>query len=513
MADVWEISRYVESHPENHGQRWRLAKKLYLAWEYRLALEHLQILKNEWDEKENVLRYLAATYYRLKRFNDSTGELEAALEIWPDSIGLREQLARTLDMGDRKEDGLEVWKEILERVPDHPFASRAVDIGERLKSGPPRGPVPAPQHYSPPEEAPAEGHAGKQFETTFETPPPSTPDLVCPFCGTRNSSGFGHCWRCHGVLSEASLSRLIVPVGSERKKRAQTSLFPIACGAVLVVLIVLDVYLTLPRFAAPERGESDIFVATTFREFVSERLAGTRVGLGLILVFCWPLLLNAGAYLTATQNVSRARLNFAGATLALFAYAMTWLPGLWVFIGLGCAAIAALLACMYFLGMTLRTALLAWMVQLIGVVSVSATAVAAIHGTGFVSELPLMVRYDSGPPNVPTLSYTGITPVEVKLKWESTGSAWLDRESASVGFDVRAGEHEKTLFVELRDDYERTKAFEKLKGQDVHITFEPIVLGAVYELLVTGREEGVVVTVEVWSLFNLTEIDEDESFE
>lgn len=513
MADVWEILRYVESHPDNHGQRWRLAKKLYLAWEYRLALEHLQILKNEWEEKENVLRYLAATYYRLKRFNDSCGELETALEIWPDSIGLREQLARTLDVGDRKEDGLEVWKDILERVPDHPFAARAVDIGERLKYGPPAGRTQGPQYDSLPEGAPAVGQAGRQFETTFETPPPSVPDLVCPLCGTRNSSGFDHCWRCHGVLSEANLSRLVVPIGSARKKRAQARLFPIACGAVLMALIVLDVYLTLPRFAAPERGESEIFVATTLREFVSERLAGTQVGLGLILVFGWPLLLNAGAYLTATQNVSRARLNFAGAALALFAYAMTWLPGVWLFVGLSCAAITAFLVCMYFLGMTLRTAFLAWMVQMIGVVSVSATAVAAIHGTGFVSEWPLMVRFDSGPAQVPTLSYTGITPVELALKWESTGSAWLDREAASVGFDVAAGKHEKTLFVELRDDYERTKAFEKLKGEDVHIAFEPIVPGTTYELLVSGREEGVVVTIEIWSLFNLTEINGNESVE
>ena len=206
-------------------------------------------------------------------------------------------------------------------------------------------------------------------------------------------------------------------------------------------------------------------------------------------------------------------MNFAGAALALFAYAMTWLPGVWLFLGVSCAAIAALPVCMYFLGMPLRTAFLAWMVQLIGVASVSATAVAAIHGTGFVSEWPLMVRYESGPADVPTLSYTGITPVELELKWESTGSAWLDREAASVGFDVQAGKHEKTLFVELRDDYKRTKTFEKLKGEDAHITFEPIVPGTIYEFLVSGREEGVVVTIEIWSLLNLAEIDGDESVE
>ena len=54
MTDVWDIAQYVEAHPDNNEQRWRLAKKLYMAWEYRLALEHLQVLKNEWDRNINV---------------------------------------------------------------------------------------------------------------------------------------------------------------------------------------------------------------------------------------------------------------------------------------------------------------------------------------------------------------------------------------------------------------------------------------------------------------------------
>ena len=37
MADVWDVARYVESHPDDTDQRWRLAKKLYMAWEFRIA--------------------------------------------------------------------------------------------------------------------------------------------------------------------------------------------------------------------------------------------------------------------------------------------------------------------------------------------------------------------------------------------------------------------------------------------------------------------------------------------
>ena len=65
MAETWELTQYVEAHPDNKGQRWRLAKKLYGEEDYRLAVEHLQILSNEWKDKSGVPRYLAATYMRL----------------------------------------------------------------------------------------------------------------------------------------------------------------------------------------------------------------------------------------------------------------------------------------------------------------------------------------------------------------------------------------------------------------------------------------------------------------
>ncbi len=71
MSDVWELAAYVEDHPGDHQQRWRLAKKLYAEREYLLALENLQVLNKEWTPKLNVQRYLAATYYRLGRYTEA----------------------------------------------------------------------------------------------------------------------------------------------------------------------------------------------------------------------------------------------------------------------------------------------------------------------------------------------------------------------------------------------------------------------------------------------------------
>lgn len=134
MADIWDIARYVEANPDDHEQRWRLAKKLYTAWEYRLALEHLQILKNEGPHRINILRYLGATYYRLGRYEEAIKELRTAIDNWPDELGLYEQLARVLEIAGDHEEAAAMWDMTLELDPHHPMAAHAA---ARLRSSQP----------------------------------------------------------------------------------------------------------------------------------------------------------------------------------------------------------------------------------------------------------------------------------------------------------------------------------------------------------------------------------------
>ena len=83
MADIASLTEHVEAHPGDYEQRWRLAKKLYEAHEYAVALEHLEILRDEWVAKINLVRYLAAVYYRLDRHADSIAALATAVRAWP----------------------------------------------------------------------------------------------------------------------------------------------------------------------------------------------------------------------------------------------------------------------------------------------------------------------------------------------------------------------------------------------------------------------------------------------
>ena len=125
MADAWDLTKYVEAHPDNLEQRWRLAKKLYKEGEYRLATEHLQILDNEWKDKSSIPRYLAATYSRLSRFEDAVTVLERAVEVWSDDVKMREQLAMMYVANGNKDAAKRAWAEVLVLDPKHPYAKSA----------------------------------------------------------------------------------------------------------------------------------------------------------------------------------------------------------------------------------------------------------------------------------------------------------------------------------------------------------------------------------------------------
>ena len=175
MAEIWDVAAHVESNPDDHAQRWRLAKKLYSAHEYRLALEHLNILKKEWTPKMNVHRYLAATYFRLGRYEEAINELEDSIQEWPDEIGLREQLAYVLKADKQYERTLDAWKAVLKLQPDHAIAKKSI---QKLKSVMEKG---EEAH-----EADTKLDPMVMEQDDIPTPPPM-PGMECPKCGAQNS--------------------------------------------------------------------------------------------------------------------------------------------------------------------------------------------------------------------------------------------------------------------------------------------------------------------------------------
>ncbi len=191
MADVDEIRAYVESHPDDHKQRWRLAKKLYSAWDYRSALEHLIVLREVWPDQVPVLRYLAATYYRLGKYEEAERELKLALKDHPDEYSLLEQLAKVYEGAGRTDDAIDAWTKVQEIRP----SKTAEEALERL------------------------GMAMGTMASTMATNVPEMSShgnetvMKCPHCGESNDVFSKRCSRCHGDF--ATVEKAVSPPEEE----------------------------------------------------------------------------------------------------------------------------------------------------------------------------------------------------------------------------------------------------------------------------------------------------------
>ena len=222
MSDLRELTDYVSEHPDAYDYRWRLAKKLYMAWEYKEALKHLLVLKSDWTRHLNVLRYLAATYYRLGRYEEAIQELEEILRQWPGEIPVWEQYARVSEVAGRTEAAIVAWEEVLKLDPDHSIAGRAV---LRLRS--------TPDNSSREELNLADSDSGINLSAAH----------ICENCGAQNSEEFDRCWQCHALLAHAALSSSVQTPLPESSSKAW--LRTLVGGLLTVAAVSACVYLSL----------------------------------------------------------------------------------------------------------------------------------------------------------------------------------------------------------------------------------------------------------------------------
>lgn len=477
MADVWEIARYVEAHPDDADQRWRLAKKLYTAWEYRLALEHLQILKNEWPDRLNVRRYLAATYYRLGRYDDAIQELREAVEKWPDEIGVREQLARSLLAARNREGALEVWETVLKLHPEHRFAAKAVKSirKEIQKEGAAaRGDVVGPAAFTQADERP------------------------CPYCGAMNGVEFERCWQCHGVLkAPAAVKHAPRPRRAERPDP-----WPILAGLTLLALVPFGLYRTLRAFYPATFGDEELPQLTTIADIVSGELMTVRLIALLVLLVAWPIALRLAAALIAFEDLDTVRVTVAGVVFAVLAYALTWLPPASLWLGPIVLAVATLPVCLWAFEAGYGRGALIWLIQgsIAGLAGL--TVLAGVHGFAILPELPVIARHLAEGRAISESRYKGTSPIRATIQWEGTGSSWLDARTSHVEFRIETGPVARRLFFELSDP-KRTYVYKEILGQRLAAGYGPVEPGHPYSLLVEG-ENGVDVTLTVRSFLSST---------
>lgn len=456
MTDVWELAAYVEAHPDNHEQRWRLAKKLYTSWEYRLALEHLLVLKNEIEPRENVMRYLAATYYRLNRLDESIDTLQDALKVWPKNAELLEQLARTQGEADYNEDALNSWQALHELVPDHPFALQAIARYKKIVEKEAKEKAESLQPVKV-----REGAGNNNGNGSAESPK----EVACPKCGQKNSAEFKRCWKCNAELTHSEDFLDGVIKRPDRPEPARLPM-PMLTGILIAALLAFAVYLTLSGIARVETARTDGPPASV-TDFLDRALLWTRVALGVVLLIGWPIAWRLAAYLLNIEHrVYNETLHRAGALCALSAYTLLWIPWLWMIASVIVPAALSALIAFLFLKLTPAQAGKIWACQFGFAALLALTLLVSRHGPSLILEAPSIVSFAKETGTRPLHEGSLLAPDTLAVQWQSSGSRWLDHHANSIRLTLYA-QHERRMFLDTIENG-KTLSFEQISG-DVHI--------------------------------------------
>lgn len=475
MTDIWDLSAYVEAHPGDLDQRWRLAKKLYTAFEYRLALEHLLVLKNEWGPRANVSRYLAATYFRLGRYEEAIREMRNSLDKFPEDMGLREQLARTLVTDDQNEAAVKEWEEILKLRPDHAFAGQAV---EKLK-----------KTIEKRARAQAKVEQAKTGTALNANALDTNPNEVsCPSCGELNSSEFKRCWKCHALLGTetAPPSAFVEP---PKAAPAQVR-WPIAMGILIAGMLALGVFLTLRGLSTLTPGISSDSPPPSVIAYLDRILFWTKVSVGVALLIGWPIAWRLGSYFAEVEGrIYNDTLYQYGALLALSTYALLWLPWRWVVAAAAVPLVAS--ALIAFLALSIRPGAAArlWLIQLVAVAVLATGVISLRHGPGILIEAPAIAAYASKSNEASTYASRLSAPGEIRVVWASSGSRWFDRHGSSVEISVRPAPHSRPLYLEtIKPEAEGPPTYEHMRGEVFTSRLDAVRPGARYTYKVQTKE-------------------------
>ena len=469
MSEIWDLSQYVEAHPDSYRQRWRLAKKLYKANEHRLALEHLQVLKNNWEPKLNVTRYLAATYFRLSRHDEAIRELEGAVEDWPHEIGLHEQLALVYEAAGQAEEAAGTWGGILARAPEHKMAAREQERLTQLFT------ASSPRAASMP---------------LVEPPISLESGSACPRCGARNSDEFDRCWKCHAPLDvdSAGVPQFDLDAEGTLDRPAGGMAGILLTGLAIAAALATGVYLTLNHISTMQSAP---VVARTVQELFAREFLLTRAVTALALLLAWPASFLISAALVNTGRVSVKRCAAAGVFLASLTYALSWMPISVAAYAILIPIFAALAILALFFNLPFGQAAAAWLLHSVLVLTTTAVAIGALEGFDFLTGFPAMAKFARTHDTGPGAGSQDIGPFNMRVDstvlWEDTGSAWLNGKAGKVMFEIEMQEPSESQTIELKDIESGDVILNRITTSPFTFVFDALP-GRQYGLVMDGRQ-------------------------
>ena len=440
MSKMDDLQEYVAKHPRDHEKRWRLAKRLYKEGEYEQALGHLEVVKQYRTPKIHVVRYIAAAYYRLERFDAAVSELRQAIEEFSDDLSLREQLARVLRQAGRLEEALNAWQAILERQPDHALAQKAVaSLTKESEAA-----VAA-------EEAPLE-------DEDLGIEPPTGP--VCPNCGAANAEEFERCWKCHALLTQtgAPMPAAATPLPKPPRQREPldlSSAWHLVAGVAIVVFVAAGFFFTARHYLLAGDLDQEAAIPQTVQELVGQELLIARLVLGFALLVVWPLALWVAGSVARAEETFLVTIVLTGVFFASLTYVALFLPLHWV----AKAFLAVLLLAAVPILVTFRCGvargLLLWLVHAALVLATAVVVLVAVEGLSALTQFSKTAQFarihDSAPDAGRYCFPQRPAPVDITIRWQSTGSTWLDKKAGKAAIEVSCPVPPSVLKVELSD--------------------------------------------------------------
>ena len=477
MAEIWDILDHLDRNPGDHEERWKLAKKFYAAWEYEQALEHLLILRKEWEPKLNVSRYLAATYYRLGKNEEALQELRDALERWPDELSLKEQQTRVLETLKDYAAARQVWLEIRETQPDHPLAEKAL---ERLKRS-----------------------ERKAAERTRRNKPPKAlafagATKVCPVCGAANLDDATECWQCgeggRGVKTpEPRAAATAAAAGKTLTLSPETA--TIAAVAVVGALLLAGGYGTVMMLRDAGAAVENPRPVATLADVWARQMPASRIFAGLAVVILWPFILRLALRLVRqAQPAPPVVVNLSALFFGALGYALTFLPHPANVLSLLFPALVSLVVLLTLFGLTPQKAVAAWGIQYLMVFAAGAVLFFASESFQLgipvnpLLELRNVARHigDQGQYQDPGMYQMPdeTMPWERRIVWRETGSTWLDRRAGPVAFVVVPEGDVPEVKFQIYDD-SGVRVFDYVKERPYTRFFE-VESGREYRVVVEG---------------------------
>ena len=436
MSSIGELRRQVESEPDGHVVRWRLAKKLYADSDYREALLHLRILKNEWDRKLNVIRYLAAAYYRLGRYDEAIDELKDCIDTWPDEISIREQLAKVYSAAGRDSESMQAWEAIREIDPGNRMARKALDRLNQPRSGTPY-----------PVTVPSESDDGLDLR----------PVVVCGECGAQNSAEFERCWQCGSGLNEKSTpapAKAIkpMPVVDSDEIIASPRMWQLGTTVVLA-LLAISVFVSI-RQVPPALGDPmSVDPPRTVAEVLLRELTSARLTLWVALAFVCPVVITLVAKGAKIGSIGARQSLGLGIGFASAIYLGSWLPVQYLAITAMVTALLLMPAVVLFTGAGVVRGVMLWVMLLIaGAGTSSAVYFAFIGAAPFeqAAEITYFAgRHDAKADPGIYPSQMLEAPAQFEITWAPTGSPWLDTLTGDVAITLSSEPVEPPVRLEL----------------------------------------------------------------